>query len=129
MLARIQIENKIIEVDLSSTYRLVIALKDESSLNAWYVNKPSIKPVELGDWIGSVEKGASVNFNKVQFCPHSHVTHTETVGHILTGDFCVNKVLKENFFLAKLFSVSPSNINGDLVIDIDLLKPLGWSLI
>ena len=27
--------------------------------------------------------GGDVNFNTITFNPHSHCTHTETVGHIL----------------------------------------------
>ena len=124
MLGSIKIENKIIEVDFSAPIDLSIPLKDESNLNAWYVAKPTINPVKLGDWVGSTKKGASVNFNEIQFCPHSHVTHTETVGHVLTGDYNVNTVLKETFFFSKLFTVSPSKTDKDLIIDLKSLKSL-----
>jgi hypothetical protein len=49
---------------------------------AWYIEGPRREAVSLGDWVGSVEQGGSVNFFNVQFNPHAHGTHTESVGHL-----------------------------------------------
>ena len=59
--------------------------------------------------------GGDVNFNTITFNPHSHCTHTETVGHILTVDYSINRALK-TYFLSELISVYPKNIGGDLII-------------
>ena len=48
----------------------------------------------MGDWIGSVEKGSSVNFRNIKFNPHGHGTHTECVGHITPKIHSVNTLVK-----------------------------------
>ena len=39
----------------------------KSNVNAWYIDEPSIEPVKMDDFIVSVEQGAPVNFNNIQF--------------------------------------------------------------
>lgn len=70
----------------------------------------------MGNWVGSVQKGASVNFNTITFNPHAHGTHTECVGHITKEFHSVQKSLKTSFFLAELISIAPENKKGDQVI-------------
>lgn len=50
---------------------------------AWYLDGPRREPVRLGDWVGDVAQGGSVNFFDVHFNPHAHGTHTESVGHVV----------------------------------------------
>ena len=117
MLAEIQHKNKLYKVDFSKP--LDISIETEASLdnvNAWYIKEPKIKPVELGDWIGSVKSGASVNFNNISFNPHSHSTHTECVGHISEAFNNVNEALKTFMFLAEVITITPQVLNNDLVI-------------
>ncbi len=106
------------EVDLSKPIDISIPLSntDENPI-AWYLEKPIIEPLKNGDWIGKVSEGSSsTNFNNIFFNPHGHGTHTECLGHI-TREFCsINDCLKQFFFLAKLISVEPENIDGDLII-------------
>lgn len=89
---------------------------DGEGVNAWYVDEPVIKPHNDGKFIGSVEHGAPVNFNDIEFNPHAHVTHTETVGHITKEKFSVNTFLNRFFFLAELITVAPEKFDGDFVI-------------
>ena len=70
----------------------------------------------MGDFIGSVAKGASTNFNNIQFNPHAHGTHTECVGHITKEFYSINEQLKAFFFVAEVISIQPEKINDDLVI-------------
>lgn len=88
----------------------------KTNVNAWYLEEPKIEPVKSGDWIGSVEKGADVNFNNIMFNPHAHGTHTECVGHITKEVHSINKNLKQFFFLAEVITVAPEVINDDFVI-------------
>jgi len=104
----IQIQNHSIEVDLSKPLDISIPLQaTEKNPLAWYLGKPTIEPVRMGDWIGKVSKGASVNFNNVLFNPHAHGTHTECFGHISEEFHSVNDTLKTFFFLAEVISVKP----------------------
>ena len=105
------------EVDLSKPLDISIPLTntDENPI-AWYIEKPEIEPVVFGDWIGSVEKGASTNFNNVFFNPHGHGTHTECLGHITRQFYSINQSLKQFFFLSELVTIEPEMKGEDWVI-------------
>ena len=106
------------EVDLSKPIDISISLTntDENPI-AWYIDKPEIKPVVFGDWIGKVSEGkSSTNFNNIFFNPHGHGTHTECLGHITNEFYSINQSLKQFFFMAELISVQPELQNEDLVI-------------
>lgn len=83
---------------------------------AWYIDPPEIEPVVMGDWIGNVQKGGSVNFNNIRFNPHAHGTHTESVGHISEEFHSVHNILSRYFFLAELISVVPEAQGADFII-------------
>jgi len=71
----------------------------------------------MGDWIGDVSKGGSVNFRTVTFNPHGNGTHTECVGHISKEFVTINHCLKKFMFLAELVTILPKELaNGDFVI-------------
>ena len=109
------------EIDLSAPIGIHLRLQHNQTLGAWYVAPPSITPHREGDFIGSIEAGAPVNFNDISFNPHAHGTHTECVGHILAGDYQVLNALKKNFFETLLITVAPVFIEGDLQITKDQL--------
>ena len=85
--------------------------------NAWYVDPMKLEPVVMGDWIGDVTKGGSVNFRNIMFNPHGNGTHTECVGHISKEFYTINKSLKRFVFVAELITVLPTKLeNGDFAI-------------
>ena len=106
------------EVDLSKPIDISISLSNtEENPIAWYIEKPEIKPVVFGDWIGKVSEGkSSTNFNNIFFNPHGHGTHTECLGHITNDFYSINQSLKQFFFMAELISIQPELQNDDLVI-------------
>lgn len=110
------IDNKY-QIDLSKPIDISIPLSntDENPI-AWYIEKPEIEPVKFGDWIGKVSEGSSTNFNNIFFNPHGHGTHTECLGHITRDFYSINQCLKQFFFSAELISITPEDINSDLVI-------------
>lgn len=117
MIATIQHNSSKYSIDLSKPLDISIAIDvTKQNVNAWYIDDPKIFPVTDGDWVGSVQQGADVNFNTIQFNPHSHITHTECVGHITEKVHSVNKNLQQFFFLAEVITVVPELINGDEVI-------------
>lgn len=110
------IENKY-EIDLSKPIDISIPLTNtDANPIAWYIEKPEIEPVKFDDWIGKVSEGSSTNFNNIFFNPHGHGTHTECLGHITREFYSINQCLKQFFFTAELISITPEDINGDLVI-------------
>lgn len=123
MIASVQHGDLSYQIDLSKPLDISIALKHgQGSVNAWYQPPPSIQPVKDSDFIGSVAHGAPVNFNEVTFNPHSHVTHTECLGHITEEVFSVNKKLKTYFVWAEVVSVTPEKVGEDLVVSTKVLK-------
>jgi len=84
---------------------------------AWYVDPMKLEPVVMGDWIGDVTQGGSVNFRNIMFNPHGNGTHTECVGHISKEFYTINKSLKRFVFVAELITVLPTKLeNGDFAI-------------
>ena len=117
MIASIEHNSQNFKIDLSKPLDISIPLRaSKENVNAWYIGEPKIEAVQLGDWIGSIEKGADVNFNNIYFNPHAHGTHTECVGHITEEFHSINKNLKHFFFTAELISVAPEKYMGDTVI-------------
>lgn len=118
MIATIEYNSRKHKIDLSKPLDISIAIDtSKENVNAWYLDDPKIFPVSDGDWTGSVQQGADVNFNNIQFNPHSHITHTECVGHITKEVYSVNKNLQQFFFLAEVVTIAPEQIeNKDFVI-------------
>lgn len=117
MKTSIQYQSNTYVIDLSKPLDISIPLRaSKANVNAWYIGEPQIEPVKNGDWIGSVQHGAAVNFNNIQFNPHAHGTHTECIGHITKEFHSINKNLKQFFFTAELITVAPENDLDDLVI-------------
>ena len=104
-------------VDLSNPLDISIPLRASTkNPEAWYLGGPEIEPVKMGDWVGKVSEGASVNFNNIRFNPHAHGTHTECIGHITKEFHSVNVALNRFFFLAEVISVAPETFGEDLII-------------
>ena len=102
MLATINTNNSKVTIDLSKPLDISIVMSDSpQNPLAWYLEKPEISAVQLGDWVGKVSKGAAVNFNNIFFNPHAHGTHTECLGHITDTFYSVNDALEEFLFYGR----------------------------
>ncbi len=109
--------NKKIKIDFNAPIDISIPVSfSDKKLRAWGIPFPKKEPVKIGDWIGSVKKGGSVNFNNLYFNPHAHVTHTECFGHISNGEESINSIQKNFLFYAKLITVFPQKKDKDLII-------------
>lgn len=118
MIATIYLNEKSYQIDFSNPIDISIPLvNSDANPIAWYLEKPDISPVIMGDWIGKVSEGSSTNFNNINFNPHGHGTHTECLGHITNDFYCINDTLRDFFFLAQLVTILPEEQeNGDYVI-------------
>jgi kynurenine formamidase len=117
MIATIKYNSRIYKTDLSKPLDISIPMVGNSSnINAWYLGHPKIEAHEEDGFVGKVSKGASVNFNNIWFNPHSHVTHTECVGHITKEIYVINQNLNRFFFLAEVITVAPEKKDEDFVI-------------
>ena len=117
MIATIHYKSKKLKIDLSQPVDISIPIRHgEKNVNAWYIGPPKIEAETLDGETISVTEGAFVNFNTITFNPHSHGTHTETVGHIIEEQHSINKRLKQFFFFAEVITVAPEKMDGDMVI-------------
>ena len=83
MKAIIEYNSRKIEVNISNPIDISIPIDvSKKNINAWYIDEPKISADTQEGYEISVANGAVVNFNNIQFNPHSHITHTECVGHI-----------------------------------------------
>lgn len=123
MKALIQHNNQQFEIDFSTPIDISIPLTNsQDNPIAWYIEQLTIEPVRFGEWTGSVQSGASTNFNTICFNPHGHGTHTECLGHITKDFYSINQTLKTFFFTAELISVIPEVQGEDLVITKDQIE-------
>jgi arylformamidase len=58
---------------------------DKDALSALTLPPCSAAPLSTGGWVGSVDRGASVNCPQLTIVPHGSGTHTEMCGHVLPG--------------------------------------------
>eukprot|EP01138_Halocafeteria_seosinensis_P016230 gb/GECG01016560.1/.p1 GENE.gb/GECG01016560.1/~~gb/GECG01016560.1/.p1 ORF type:complete len:295 (+),score=27.72 gb/GECG01016560.1/:1-885(+) len=68
-------------IDISTSIRPYEA--EEEQANAFGLPAAKAQPVQLGNFVGSIEAGASVNCPVIQICAHGNGTHTECVGHVV----------------------------------------------
>lgn len=117
MIATVKHKTKNYRIDLLKPIDISIPLVGgDKNVNAWYLKPPVIEPHSEQGFVGQVSQGGAVNFNDIQFNPHSHITHTECRGHITEEFHSVNRSLKQYFFLAELITVAPEHKGEDLVI-------------
>ncbi len=118
MIATIFHAGKEYKIDFFQPIDISIPLRAEKDCtSAWYVAPMKLEPVRMGDWVGDVNQGGSVNFRNITFNPHGNGTHTECVGHISKEFETINQHLKRFMFVAELVTVLPQQLgNGDFVI-------------
>ncbi|MBT8257392.1 MAG: cyclase family protein [Bacteroidia bacterium] len=117
MIAQLVLNSRKVTVDLSKPLDISMPMiSSEKNVNAWYVDPPKIEPVVFDGWTAAVKKGASINFNNIEFNPHAHGTHTETAGHITEKVHSINKNLTRFIFLAELVTVAPEKVGEDMII-------------
>ncbi len=124
--AIVQIGSETYSADLERGYDISIPLRRGSEqVNCFYAPPYRAVPVVAGDFTGSVEAGAPVNFFNVHINPHGNGTHTECVGHIAERQFAIHDCLKQFFFAAELVSVYPQRQeDGDRVITVEQMRAL-----
>lgn len=118
MLINLQHNGQSYSADLSRPIPIsLIYNTNNTATSAWYVPPVRIEPVQMGDWVGSVAAGNSVNFNNIQFNPHGNGTHTECVGHIAPEVYSIVKHLQSYNFVVQLVTIAPTLLaNGDWVV-------------
>lgn len=118
MIADIRFNNRSFKADLSKGYDISLPLKAGSeNPNCYWAEPVKMETIRSGDFVGSVNEGGSVNYQKLIITPHGNGTHTECYGHISADNATINQCLTEFHFVAELISVTPEIAStGDHVI-------------
>lgn len=121
MIIDLEINDKKYQADLAQPLDISIPL---GQVKCFYAPDVMMEPYTDGDFIGSVNRGAPVNFYNVQLNPHGNGTHTECLGHITKAQESVNKILTNYHFAAYLVTVPLDTLdNEDQVITLNQLNP------
>lgn len=104
------------KVDLSQPLDISLPM---GQVNCFYAPELEMKPYQSGDFVGSVNAGAPVNFFNVSFNPHGNGTHTECMGHISPEHQSLNQELKQYHFIGRLVSVFWEKKEQDQVITLN----------
>lgn len=117
-------QNEQYQFDAQAGWDLSIPLREiPEQVNCFWAPPVSYEPFVAGDFVGSIAKGAPVNFFNVRFNPHGNGTHTECVGHISRERFVLHECLQKYHFFAKLISLYPQKTeSGDRVILLEQIK-------
>jgi arylformamidase len=108
---------------------------DAHAVSALSLPPCTAAPLSTGGWVGSVDRGASVNCPQLTIVPHGSGTHTEMCGHVLPGAFVfgAHVPFPPGLMVAAVVTVSPvplitpradypSSAIGDLVITSEALQ-------
>lgn len=114
----IEHKEKTYQCDLSKPIDISIPMRSGSgNPNAFGIPHPTFEPLVIGDFIGSVAKGGSVNCENLLLNAHGNGTHTECVGHISSERITIHQSLKKFFFIAQVIT-SRTNYGQVMAADI-----------
>lgn len=114
--------------DLRAGIDLSIPVTEGPQVNAYWAAPADMEPFRMGNWVGEVRQGGSVNYRNIRFNPHGNGTHTECMGHITSEIHSVNRLFRQFHCIAQLISVSPEgNADGDAIITERQLAAIGLS--
>jgi arylformamidase len=123
MIVRLTHHGKDYTIDLADPLDITMTLDPSTSTpKCFYAPDLTVTPVIAGTWIGDIERGSVVNFKNLAINPHGNGTHTECVGHILAGDYTMDRALTQKHYIAHLISVVPTPITQDLVISLESIR-------
>lgn len=124
MKINLEISGKTYSADLSMPIDISIPMRHGAqNPNAFHAPPVDIDPVRMGDWVGSLEAGSSVNFKNIKLNPHGNGTHTESCAHISQKGRSINQTLQSFHFPARLISILPTRLeNGEKVIEEESLE-------
>lgn len=118
MIIQLTFSNRIYTADLGKPHDISLPLKEgDENPNCYWAEPVTLKTIRSDDFVGSVQEGGSVNYQKLSITPHGNGTHTECYGHISTDQATINQCLINFHFVVEVISIKPeAMVSGDLVI-------------
>ena len=116
--ASISYKEKIYNYNPQKPIDISIPIREgEENVNCYYAETVKSEIIRMGNFVGSVAEGGTVNYRKVTITPHGNGTHTECYAHISTDKITVNEALEQFLFFTQLISITPKELgNGDFVV-------------
>jgi arylformamidase len=125
MIITLNFQTKQWQADLSHPLDISIPLRQgDTNPSCYYAEPVKFETIEMGDFIGSVQRGGSVNYQQISLTPHGNGTHTECYGHLVADTKAtLNSLLNMFHFVAEVISLQSQITNdGDAVITLESLK-------
>jgi arylformamidase len=112
------------EIKLNSNrfYDLSIPIQKNTNVNCYHLESPAFSYYDSPEFCGSLDKGGSVNCEKMSFYAHASGTHTECALHVLKTSVNMLNISLPLLIKAKLITVKPSEIGEDKVINAALFE-------
>lgn len=108
LLATLALGDESVQVDLSRGIDAGYGVRfGQNGVGAFSLPPARREPVTLGSFVGSVERGGSVNCEKLVLFPHGNGTHTECIGHLLHEATPVSSLLPVGLLPALVVSATP----------------------
>lgn len=98
-------------LDASHPVRFPSAERQGGEVRAFGLPEPRREPVTLGSFVGSVERGGSVNCEELVVYPHGNGTHTECVGHVLEAPRTVLDALPRGLVPALVVRIRATSLD------------------
>jgi arylformamidase len=119
-----------IEIDWNSAIDISSQLlrTQHHNPNAYYLSPPTIEPVRVSGFVGSVAEGGPVNCEHIILEPHGNGTHTECVGHISLEEYRISACWRTPFAFALVVSANSipdiDKPDGEILDGSDCLRKL-----
>lgn len=123
MICQLSYKNTQLCFDTDIYYHISFGLQ-HGSLNpqCFYLPQPVFTPFVAGEFIGSTDQGGNCNCYTLTMSPHGNGTHTECIGHIISG-YTVHQCLRTLLMKAVLISLTPKlSDTSDYIITKDQIK-------
>lgn len=118
MIIQTSFNEKTYSANLDEPLDISIPIREgKNNPSCYWADPVKFETIEMGNFIGSVARGGSVNYQKLTLTPHGTGTHTECYGHITADGAVINETLNHHHFFAELITIEPVPLaNGDIVI-------------
>jgi kynurenine formamidase len=99
-----------LKVDFSQGRSIAIPLQPDGPQPSFFApSKARARPLQSGDYIGSVAHGGSCNADVLEFTPHCHGTHTECIAHLTRERGNVLELIDRAPCLTRLVSLTAAD--------------------
>jgi arylformamidase len=118
MIIQVILSNRTYRADLTQSLDISLPLQSGTDNPTCYWADPvAMETIRSGDFVGSVQEGGSVNYQRLSITPHGNGTHTECYGHISSDQATINQCLTDFHFFAEVISIKPEpTASGDFII-------------